>query len=173
MTDIEYIASKKKGEVLVNLRNDAFEQVKIVFHANSTNQVANSLHFGLKPGHLFIYAKRWGERQGRWLLRDAGYLNYFRADKQIVHLTHYNTLAKQKLFSRGHLRVENKSGELHLVSRSILPIHERRIVLQYDDHSITVEVRDAYIGRCKVYWNFYDKRETTTGWFRQRKTITL
>ena len=173
MTDLDLIVSERKGEALINLRNDAFEEIKLVFHASALLQLAETLHFGLKPGHLFLYAKRWGEGQGRWLLRDAGYLNYFRADKNIVHLTHYNTLAKQKLWSRGKLSVKERNNELTLVSRSILPIHRRKVTLLYDDHSVTIDIQDAYLGLCKVYWTFHSSRETTKGWFRQRKTIEL
>ncbi len=173
MTECDLIVSRRKGEALCNIRNDAFEQVKVVFHANSLHYIAESLHFGLKPGHLFVYGKRWGANQGLWVLRDAGYLNYFRADKDQVHLRQYNTLAKQKLWSRGRLSVRQQSNEIILSSRSILPIHERRVEIQYDDKSINLEIRDAYIGRCKVYWNFHNRRETTGGWFYQKRTIQL
>ncbi len=173
MTDLDLIVSKRKGEVLLNFENDVFASVKVLFHANSLNPLVNTLHFGLKPGHLFVYVKRRGEEAGRWLLKDAGYLNYFRRDKTLLELTHYNTLDKQKLFGRGFLRVTRREGAVEMVSFSLIPLHRRRVTFSYDDAGASLLVRDAYLGKRRVYWNFADRLEQPRAFFRQERLLEL
>ena len=173
MQELDLVISKRKGEALLNFRNDAFEGVMLVFHANTISPGAQTLHFGIKPGHLFLFRKRRRQDEGQWLLKDAGYLNYFRADKPYIELTHYNTLAKQKLFAKGLLRAEQEPGRVRLTSWSTFPLHRRRVTFRYDDERAEVEVDDYYLGRCRVYWNFEDHLEDPRGWFHQTRVLAL
>ncbi len=169
----DLIISKRKGEVLLNFENDVFESVKVLFHANSVPPLAHTLHFGLKPGHLFVYVKRRGESSGRWLLEDAGYLNYFRMDKTVIKQTQYNTLDKQKLFARGFLRVREREQAVEMASFSLFPLHRRRVTFTYDATRAALRVRDAYLGNRRVNWNFADRLEQPRAFFRQERLLEL
>lgn len=172
MTKHNLILSRRKGEALLNVQNEVFDAVKVVFHANTVNPLVNTLHFGLKPGHLFVYCKRKDEDTGRWLLKDGGYINYFRADQTELELTQFNTLAKQKLFTRGWLRVQENGQTVTLRSFTLIPLHRRTVTVSYDDIHATIDVHDFYLGRCRVLWNF-ETVEQTRAFFRQHRRIAL
>lgn len=173
MQQLDIIRSRRKGEVLVAFANEVFEAVQLVFHANTLKPIANTLHFGLKPGHLMVYVKRRAEDRGRWLLKDAGYLNYFRADMTRIKQTAYNTLDKQKLFSRGRIRVKTDEDAVTLTMWSILPIHRRRVVFRFSDTAASLEVDDRYLGNRKVYWNFAEHFESRRAWHHQHRRLDL
>ena len=172
MTEPRLIISQRKGEVLLNFQNEVFEAVMVVFHANTVNPLVNTLHFGLKPGHLFVYAKRRDEDAGRWLLKDAGYINYFRADQTQIDLTEFNTLDKQKLFTRGWLRVRQAERRVTMRSWTLIPLHRRTVVFSYDTTDAALTIDDAYLGYCRVNWNF-ETLEQTRGLFRQHRRLVL
>ena len=172
MTERDLIISKRKGEVLLNFQNEVFESVKVVFHANTVNPLVNTLHFGIKPGHLFVYSKRRDEDKGRWLLKDAGYINYFRADQTQLDLTEFNTLHKQKLFARGWLNVREADRTVTMRSFTLIPLHRRTVTFSYDDTNAMLDINDFYLGSCRVNWNF-DTLEQTRTFFRQHRQIAL
>lgn len=169
----DLIVSRRKGEVLLNFQNETYESIMVVFHANTINPLVNTLHFGLKPGHLFVYAKRRGEAEGRWVLTDAGYVNYFRPDQTEVELPIYNTLDKQKLIARGWLRVRERGKTVELRSFSLLPLHRRVVTFSYDDTNATLAVKDVYLGNRRVNWNVEQHGEQTRAFFRQTRQIEL
>lgn len=172
MAALDLIVSRRKGEVLLNFQNDVFESVKVVFHANALDPLVNTLHFGLKPGHLFVYCKRHGEERGRWVLKDAGYVNYFRADQTEVERPDYNTLDKQKLLTPGWLRVREHDHAVEMASLTLLPVHRRAVTFSYDDAHAALVVKDFYLGNRRVNWNF-DTLEQTRAFFRQERRIDL
>lgn len=173
MSRAKLIISPRKGEALVNVENDSFERIMIVFHSNRLNQISRTLHFGIKPGHLMVYAKLRGEQEGRWILRDAGYINYFRADYEARRLTEFNTLARQKLFSKGWLSVHNSETELKLVSQSVLPLHRRTVTLPYHETAATLTIEDRYLGWRTTHWNLPEGLESQKAAFRQERQIDL
>jgi hypothetical protein len=101
MKIIKKVISKRKGQANIWVQNDEFERVQLFFHANTLVPVRDTLHFGIKPGHFFVFTKKWNE-EGKWLIKDAGYINYFRVDQTSVIQTEYNTLSKSKLLSRNN-----------------------------------------------------------------------
>jgi hypothetical protein len=172
MTDLDLIVSRRKGEALLNFQNDVFESIKVVFHANTLNPLVNTLHFGIKPGHLFIYCKRRADAAGRWVLKDAGYINYFRADQTLIELTQFNTLDKQKLFTRGWLRVHKHEQAVVLRSFTLIPLHRRTVTFSFDDARASLVVDDVYFGNRWVYWNG-EAFEKNRNRFRQQRRLAL
>ena len=105
----------------------------------------------------------------RW---KAGYVNYFRADQTLIELTQFNTLDKQKLFTRGWLRVREHEQAVTFRSYTLIPLHRRTVTFSYDDAHATLDVDDAYLGNRWVYWNeevFEKKRDR----FRQQRRFAL
>ena len=173
MATPDLIVSRRKGEVLLNFQNETFESIMVVFHANALNPLVNTLHFGLKPGHLFVYCKRREENKGRWVLTDPGYVNYFRGDQTDIERPDYNTLDKQKLLTPGWVRVRERDQAVELTSFTLLPLHRRTVTFSYDDTSASLVVKDFYLGNRRVHWNFETHLEQTRAFFRQERRIDL
>lgn len=152
ITSVNYITSYRKGQINIDYTSSRFEKVLLVFHANTLVPLRDTLHFGIKPGHFMLYTKEW-EKEGRWNIKDAGYVNYFRADQTRIIQTEYNTLAKQKLLSRGILNVDYKEsqGKFILHSYSIFPLHKRKLILNLLQS--TVEVEDTFRGKTDIFFN--------------------
>lgn len=150
MNGLNLSVSYKKGQANVTYSDDRFEQVMVVFHANTLVPLRDTLHFGLKPGHFMVYTKKWNE-EGKWLVKDAGYVNYFRADQLNVIQTEYNTLSKQRLLSKGWLGVKETESGVILKSTSLFPLHRR--VLELNTKVSRIIVEDYFIGSSKIFWN--------------------
>jgi len=150
MNGLNLSVSYKKGQANVIYSDDRFEQVMVVFHANTLVPLRDTLHFGLKPGHFMVYTKKWNE-EGKWLVKDAGYVNYFRADQPNVIQTEYNTLSKQRLLSKGWLGVKETESGVILKSTSLFPLHRR--VLELNTKVSRIIVEDYFIGSSKIFWN--------------------
>lgn len=148
--DIKKTFSKRKGQINLLISNDVYERIHLFFHANTLVPIRDTLHFGLKPGHFFVYVKKHNE-EGKWLVKDAGYINYFRADQTNVIQTEYNTLAKQKLLSRGILTHKITDDKVILNSYSLFPIHHRRLVL--DLQKETIDIEDKFLWKTRVFFN--------------------
>jgi len=150
MKIIKKVISKRKGQANIWVQNDEFERVQLFFHANTLVPVRDTLHFGIKPGHFFVYTKKWNE-EGKWLVKDAGYINYFRVDQTSVVQTEYNTLSKSKLLSRGILTCKIKNSTIELNSYSLFPIHHRKLTLDLAFYTIVVE--DRFLWKSDIFFN--------------------
>ena len=162
--------SKRKGQFNILVSNDVYEKVHLFFHSNSLVPLRDTLHFGIKPGHFFIYAKKWDE-DGKWLIKDAGYINYFRADQTEVIQDEYNTLAKQKLLSRGLLKYNILETSIELHSYSLFPIHHRKLTLDLKENHIKVE--DKFLWKTDIFFNTHKGLETDTATWKNTRIIEL
>jgi hypothetical protein len=167
---MKYTYSNRKGQFNLTFVTDLFEQISVVFHANTLVPIKDTLHFGIKPGHFMVYTKKWNE-EGKWLIKDAGYINYFRADQKNIIQTEYNTLAKQKLLSRGVLFKSINNNIVTLISFSLFPIHCRIFKLNMNHNRITI--KDYFLWKTDIFYNFWDKLKTKTAWFFDKEVITL
>tara|TARA_X000001382_G_scaffold130905_2_gene127741 strand:+ start:725 stop:1237 length:513 start_codon:yes stop_codon:yes gene_type:complete len=168
MTNILY--SKKKGQATVEIKNDVFEKLLVVFHANTLTPVVDTLHFGIKSGHFMVYTKK-HNKKGYWLIKDAGYVNYYRKDQHEIEQTSYNTLGKQKLLSKGYFNLKETKNKVILSSFSFLPLHKRYLIL--DTEKNTIMVSDYFMWKANLYFNFFDGLDTESNWWTNAKLIRL
>lgn len=162
--------SYRKGQFNITYTDDAVERLNFIFHANTLVPLRDTLHFGIKPGHFMLYVKP-KEQEGRWLVQDAGYVNYFRVDQTQVIQTEYNTLQKQKLLSRGFLTVKKLSDTRYkLSSNSILPVHRRVALLDLKDRTLNIE--DVFLGKSSIYFNTDEGLVTDVSWFKNNRTFS-
>jgi len=168
--NIKKTISQRKGQINLLVSNDVYERIHLFFHANTLVPIKDTLHFGLKPGHFFVYVKKHNE-EGKWLVKDAGYINYFRADQTSIIQTEYNTLAKQKLLSRGILTHKIEGNKITLNSYSLFPIHNRKLVLDLDTETITVT--DKFLWKTKVFFNTDEKLITDENSWKNERVIEL
>ena len=166
----KYVHSRRKGQANFYVSNEKFERVQLFCHANTLVPLRDTLHFGIKPAHFMIYVKRRGE-DGTWLVKDAGYINYFRKDQEMIVQTEYNTLAKQKLLSRGLSRVQFSDDTITFHSYSVLPIHHRRIDLNLDKEILTVQ--DRFLWKTDIFFNFDTGLVTDTSRWYNKRVINL
>lgn len=167
--------SNEKGEALVRIALSDREVVVNV-HANRLLPVADTLHFGLKPGHVMIYVAQ-GE-DGHYVLHPSGRIDVFQSNPDFdEHARRFSTLTKQKLFGRGFLRVRNE-GENAIAIQTITlwPLHLRTVRIsksQLNDF-VTISIDDRYFGKKTVSWNTGgEEPDTWTSWWHQRRTWIL
>lgn len=171
---MEYTESKRKGQFNLLYSDNEIERMNFVFHSNTLVPVRDTLHFGIKPGHFMLYVKRWDE-DGKWLVKDAGYINYFRKDQHNIIQTDYNTIQKQKLLSKGYLWSSVNEDTVTVTSTSLLPLHRRKIRINLKEYSL--DVFDYFVGKTTIYFNV-DDGKTADGtlikekkWFFNKKVI--
>lgn len=168
------IISYKKGEATIEFENETLDEISIVFHANTSVPIKNTLHFGIKPGHILIYAKRRDHDEGHWILSDPGYLNYFRPENEDVLLTSFNTISKQKLLTKGKLHmVDTGDNSVKLISKTLFPYHKRVVDIEDKDTEVEITISDEFIGRSSIYWNFDWGFEEQISYFNNQKTIIV
>lgn len=131
-----WFVSKRKGEILFN-RKRGDSQIMLVAHANRSLPFWNTLHFGLKPGHYMVYVKESG-KEGEWIVDDPGYVNYFREDYTNIDENSYNTDRKQKLFTRGRVKVKVKGWWTHVTVKTCNP--KRKRVFSFNNETGEYEV---------------------------------
>jgi hypothetical protein len=170
MKIIKKVISKRKGQANIWVQNDEYERVQLFFHANTLVPVRDTLHFGIKPGHFFVYTKKWNE-EGKWLIKDAGYINYFRVDQTSVIQTEYNTLSKSKLLSRGILTYKIQNSTIELNSYSLFPIHHRKLTL--DLAFDTIIVKDRFLWKSNIFFNTNNGLLTDTEKFSNERHLIL
>lgn len=170
MNIIKKNISKRKGQINILVSNDIYERVHLFFHSNSLVPLLDTLHFGIKPGHFFVYTKKWDE-DGKWLIKDAGYINYFRVDQTEVIQDQYNTLAKQKLLSRGLLNYKILETSIELHSYSLFPIHHRKLTLDMKENHIKVD--DKFLWKTDIFFNTHRGLETDTASWKNTRIIEL
>ena len=166
---INTTTSLRKGQFNLTYVDDSIDRLNFTFHANTLVPLRDTLHFGIKPGHFMLYVRRKGE-EGQWLIEDAGYVNYFRADQDQVIQTEYNTLHKQKLITRGFLRVKKVSEtKFILKSYSIFPVHRRTATLDLSTGSLQID--DLFLGKPQIFFNTPSGLITDTGKFKSSRTF--
>jgi len=170
MMNIKKTVSKRKGQINLAITNQVYEKLHLFFHANTLVPIRDTLHFGLKPGHFFLYTKKYNE-DGRWLVKDAGYINYFRADQTNIIQTEYNTLGKQKLLSRGILTYKILDSKVILNSYSLFPVHHRQLVLDVEKE--TVEIVDRFLWKTSIFFNTDKNLITDNNKWYNRRVIRL
>jgi hypothetical protein len=160
---LKIIKSFRKGQTNVSYSDDTFDKILLVVHSNSLIPIIDTLHFGIKPGHFMLYVKK-KNKVGKWIIKDAGYLNYFRKDKTEIIQTEYNTLSKQKLFSNGFsFSFQTKGGSFKLFTITLFPFH-----IRYFDFSPTnkfLNVKDFFLFRSSVFTNYDDMLLDQKKWF--------
>ena len=164
------IISRRKGQFNVWTSNSTFERVQLFYHANTLVPLRDTLHFGIKPGHFFVYTKKWNEK-GNWIVNDAGYVNYFRVDQLNVIQTDYNTLSKQKLMSRGILTHKIGDTFIDVSSYSLFPLHKRKVTLDMDKNEI--RVKDNFLWKTDVFFNTPNGLEVDKSYWNNERTIAL
>lgn len=170
MKIIKKVISKRKGQANIWVQNDEYERVQLFFHANTLVPVRDTLHFGIKPGHFFVFTKKWNE-EGKWLIKDAGYINYFRVDQTSVIQTEYNTLSKSKLLSRGILTQKIYEDKIELNSYSLFPIHHRKLTLDLKNSNIIV--KDKFLWKSDIFFNTNNGLLTDTSKFVNERFLQL
>jgi hypothetical protein len=151
---LKIIKSFRKGQTNVSYSDDVYEKVLLVTHSNTLIPILDTLHFGIKPGHFMLYVKKRGQ-MGRWEIKDAGYLNYFRKDKTEIVQTEYNTLSKQKLFSNGFtFSFRGKDESVKIFTISLLPFHIR--YFNFSPKSKFLNVKDFFLFSSTVFTNYND-----------------
>ena len=162
--------SYRKGQFNLTCKGLGVERLNFVFHANTLVPLRDTLHFGIKPGHFMLYVKREGQ-EGKWLVKDAGYVNYFRADQNQIVQTEYNTLHKQKLLSRGFLKVKKVNESKYVLSSfSLLPLHLR--VATLDLLNCNLVIKDRYIGKPSLFFNTDTELIEDKNSFRNLRTFS-
>lgn len=162
--------SYRKGQFNLTCTGLGIERLNFIFHANTLVPLRDTLHFGIKPGHFMLYVKRENE-EGNWIVKDAGYVNYFRVDQTQVIQTEYNTLHKQKLLSRGFLRVREVTPNKYvLYSLSLLPLHLR--VATLDLLSRKLSIQDRYIGKPSIFFNTDEGLIEDKNFFKNLRTFS-
>lgn len=164
--NIKKTFSKRKGQINLLVQNDVYERIQLFFHANTLVPLKDTLHFGLKPGHFFTYVKKYNE-EGKWLVKDAGYINYFRADQTNIIQTEYNTLGKQKLLSKGLLTYNVKDQEIVVNSYSLFPLHHRQLILDLVNEQLVI--KDKFLFKTSIFFNTHTELITDKStWFNKR-----
>lgn len=162
--------SYRKGQFNLTYTDENVERLNFIFHANTLVPLRDTLHFGIKPGHFMLYAKTAGQ-EGQWIVNDAGYVNYFRVDQDQVIQTEYNTLQKQKLLSRGFLRVNKISDTLYtLTSISVFPLHRRVATLDLTKRNLSIQ--DHFLGKTSIFFNTSEGLVTDNSSFKNLRTFS-
>lgn len=165
-----YSYSNKKGQFILKYCNTEFENVTFIFHSNYLTPFVDTMHFGTKPGQFSIFTKKWNE-EGKWFIEDNEYENYFRKDNKQIISNRYNTLGKQKLFSKGFLRYCITTNSLRITSLSILPIHRR--VIDFNFKHNTLKISDNFFGKGSVYFHTFTGLIKDESWFYSKRTFNL
>lgn len=167
---IKTSTSFRKGQFNLTYVDDKTDRLNFIFHANTLVPLRDTLHFGIKPGHFMLYVKRPNEG-GEWVVNDAGYVNYFRADQEQIIQTEYNTIQKQKLLTRGLLRVKKVNETKYILkSYSLFPIHRRIATLDLLER--TLKIDDLFLGKTSIFFNTPNGLVTDQGKFSSSRTIS-
>lgn len=161
MKNVDILTSNRKGQAIVSyFSNNENKKVTLIFHANSLIPLVDTVHFGIKPGHFMLH-----DDENGWIVKDGGYINYFRPENKNINQTEYNTISKQKITSKGFLFTKRKrdDGLIELKSFSLFPLHYRKITLNVNNDSISI--KDVFFGKGHIQFNFKTKFVSVERWF--------
>lgn len=145
---IKLLHFKEKGEILIKHETET-HLIFVAIHTNESWFWKNTFHMSKKPCHILAHSYNKETEDGRWILGDAGYINFFRKtlikDDYNKHLF-FNTSKRLRLFDRGTVNSIDQTEEYISIkvsakgiNRHILyKLNERPSLLISDETADTV-----------------------------------